>query len=84
MNSKGEEHMTLAKQLETAVTQLERASERIEQARAKPVSSKSQQEWLVALTDFTSALSEIQECNNESVHEKLHQLASRIGLRQFP
>ncbi len=76
--------MTLAKQLEAAVARLKEASARIEQARAKPVSLESQQEWLTALTDFTSALSDIQEFNNESVHEKLHELAGRMRLRKFP
>jgi hypothetical protein len=60
------------------------AARRIEQARAKPASVELQQEWLTALTDYATALSDIQEFNNESVHEKLHVLAGRTGLRQFP
>jgi hypothetical protein len=39
---------------------------------------------LAALTDYAEALKDIQEYSNESVHEKLHQLAGRVGLRKFP
>lgn len=76
--------MTLGKQLEQAATRLKDAARKIEQARAKPASLESQQEWLAALTDYATALSDIQEFNNESMHEKLHALAGRAGLRQFP
>lgn len=76
--------MSLGKQLEQAAARMKDASRRIEQARAKPASVESQQEWLAALTDYTTALSDIQEFNNESVHEKLHALSGRSGLRQFP
>jgi len=76
--------MSLGKQLEKAVARLRDASRRIEQAQAKPDSLESQREWLAALTDYTSALCEIQEFNNESIHEKLHKLASRAGIRKFP
>lgn len=76
--------MSLGKQLEQAAVRLKEAARRIEQARAKPASVESQQEWLAALTDYTTALSDIQEFNNESLHEKLHALSGRSGLRQFP
>lgn len=76
--------MTVSKHLEEAVGRLKEASFRIEQAREKPSTLESQREWLSALTDYSSALSEIQEYNNESVHEKLHELAARVGLKQFP
>ncbi len=76
--------MSVAKHLEDAVTRLKTASYRIDQAREKPVTPESHKEWLEALTDFTLALSEIQQYNNESVHEKLHELAARAGLKQFP
>ena len=76
--------MTLGKQLEQAAARMKDAVRRIEQARAKPASVESQQEWLAALTDYMTALSDIQEFNNESMHEKLHALAGRAGLRQFP
>lgn len=76
--------MSLPQHLADAVARLQDASRRIESARAKPASLESQQEWLLALTDFGSALSDIQEYNNESVHEKLHEIASRLGLRKFP
>ena len=76
--------MSLGIQLEQAAARMKDAARRIEQARAKPASVESQQEWLAALTDYMTALSDIQEFNNESMHEKLHALAGRAGLRQFP
>jgi hypothetical protein len=75
--------MTLPKHLEEAAARLEEASWRIDQARKKPFSLESQQEWLNALTDYSFALSEIQQLTNESVHEKLHELAGRVRLKQF-
>ena len=76
--------MTLPKHLTQAVAKLESAFARIEQARAKPATADSLQEWLEALTDYSVAVSEIHQLNNESIHEKLHELADRIGLRHFP
>ena len=76
--------MSLGIQLEQAAARMKDAVRRIEQARTKPASVESQQEWLAALTDYMTALSDIQEFNNESMHEKLHALAGRAGLRQFP
>lgn len=76
--------MPVPKHLDDAVTRLKTASYRIDQAREKPLTPESQAQWLEALTDFTLALSEIQQYNNESVHEKLHELAARVGLKQFP
>ena len=76
--------MAIPKHLDDAVANLKAASFRIDQAREKPLTLETQQEWLAALTDFTGALSDIQEYNNESIHEKLHELAARAGLKQFP
>ena len=76
--------MALPKHLEEAVARLKEASFRVEQAREKPFTLDAQKEWLVALTDYAYALSDIQEYNNESVHEKLHEVAARAGLRKFP
>ncbi|MHB8872207.1 MAG: hypothetical protein ACYC8T_00835 [Myxococcaceae bacterium] len=73
--------MALPKHLDEATARLERASERIERARAKPSTPETQREWLEALTDFTLALSDIHQFTNESVHEKLHELAGRVGLK---
>jgi hypothetical protein len=75
--------MSLPKHLEEAVSRLDSANWRIDQARKKPLSPESLQEWLTALTEFSSALAEIQQLNNESIHEKLHELAGRVGLKQF-
>lgn len=76
--------MTLPKHLEDAANTLEEASLRIDKAKGKPVTLESLQEWLMALTDYSRAVSDIQQLNNESLHEKVHELASRMGLRQFP
>jgi hypothetical protein len=75
--------MSLPKHLEEAVSRLDAASWRIDQARKKSLSMESLQEWLIALTDFSSALSETEQLNNESIHEKLHELAGRVGLKKF-
>lgn len=76
--------MTLPKHLEEAVAQLEEASWRIDQAQEKPLTLESLREWLSALTDYAFAVNEIHKFNNESIHEKLHILAGRVGLKQFP
>ena len=76
--------MALPKHLTESVSKLEQAASRIEEARAKPVTLESLQEWLMALTDYSMTVSEIHQLNNESIHEKLHELAGRIGLRKFP
>jgi hypothetical protein len=76
--------MAIPKHLEEAAARLKQASTRIEAARAKPLTLATLQEWLGALTDFCSAMSDIQAFNNESIHEKLHELAGRAGIREFP
>lgn len=70
--------MTLAKHLDATVSRMKEASARIEQARAEPASLESLSYWLSALTDYCLALSDLQSFNNESVHEKLHELAERM------
>lgn len=75
--------MTVPKRLEEAASRLEEAYWRVDMARKKPLSQESQREWLEALTDATRAMSDIEQANNESVHEKLHQLASHVGLGEF-
>ncbi len=76
--------MAVPKHLEEAATRLQDASLRIAAARELPLTAENQKAWLEALSDFCAALADIQTYNNESVHEKLHELAARIGLRQFP
>lgn len=76
--------MSLPQHLEEAVARLRDAALRIEQARGLPSTLESQREWLLGLTDYSRAMCDIQEFNNESVHEKLHALAARFGLREFP
>jgi hypothetical protein len=76
--------MAVPKHLDEAASRLKEARLRIEVARESPASLDSLKEWLAALTDYAEALKDIQEYSNESVHEKLHQLAGRVGLRKFP
>ena len=76
--------MSVPRHLEAAAAKLKDASLRIEVAREGPVTSENQQRWLEALTDYCMALGDIQSFNNESIHEKVHELAGRIGLRTFP
>jgi hypothetical protein len=76
--------MPVPKHLEDAVTKLKEAEFRIDEARRGPVTCENQKLWLEALTDYCLALAEVQSYNNESVHEKLHELAGRVGLRKFP
>jgi hypothetical protein len=76
--------MTVPKHLDNAAARMKDASFRIEAARQGPVTCENQKAWLEALTDYCVALSEVQAYCNESVHEKLHELAGRTGLRNFP
>lgn len=76
--------MTVPKHLEAAAAKLKEAEFRIDEARQGPVTCENQKLWLEALTDYCLALSEVQAYCNESVHEKLHQLAGTMGLRKFP
>jgi hypothetical protein len=73
--------MSLPKHLDEAVVRMKEASARIEEARAQPASIESLREWLAALSDFCFAVSDVQSFNNESVHEKLHELAGRVHVK---
>jgi len=76
--------MAIPKHLDEAVARLNEASAHIDEARAKPLTLESLREWLVGLTNYAVAISDIQTFNNESVHEKLHELAGHVGLKKFP
>jgi len=76
--------MTVPKHLNEAAAKLKEASFRIDEVREGPVTCENQKVWLEALMDYCLALSEVQSYNNESVHEKLHELAGRAGFRPFP
>jgi hypothetical protein len=76
--------MTVPKHLNEAAAKLKEASFRIDEARQGPLTCENQKLWLEALTDYCVALSEVQAYCNESVHEKLHELAGRMGARNFP
>lgn len=74
--------MTVPKHLEEAAHRLEDASERVELARVGPQTDENLRGWLDALTDYVQALAEIHEYTNESIHEKLHELARRLRLEE--
>ena len=76
--------MSVPKHLAEAAGKLKEASFRIDEARQGPVTCENQKVWLEAVTDYCLALSEVQSYNNESVHEKIHELAGRVGIRPFP
>ena len=76
--------MTLAKHVEDATIRLKEAAFRIDEARTKALTLESAREWLEALTEFATALADVQMFNNESVHEKLHELRGRLGTVSSP
>jgi hypothetical protein len=73
--------MSLPKHIEEAVERLKQASYRIDEARAKPAGLEATNEWLSALTDYATSLCDIHLLNNESIHEKLHEIAERVKLK---
>lgn len=73
--------MSLPKHLDEAVDRMRDALARVESARAEPSSLESLRDWVAALSDYCVALSDVQTFNNESVHEKLHELAERTRVR---
>ena len=76
--------MTVSRYVEEAAGRLQEAARQIALAREGPDSCTNQRVWLEGLTAYCQALADIQTYNNESIHEKLHELAGRMGLRKFP
>lgn len=76
--------MAIPRHLDEATARLKQAAAGIDETRQKPLSLESVKEWLVALTEYAMASVDIHTFNNESVHEKLHELAGRIGAKGFP
>jgi hypothetical protein len=76
--------MTVPKHLNEAAAKFKAASFRIDEARQGPVTCENQKLWLEALSDYCVALADVQAYCNESVHEKLHELTGRMGVRKFP
>ena len=72
--------MALGKHVEAAIGRLEEASFRIDEARGKPLSLENLRDWLAAVTDYCTAAADVQRYANESVHEKLHAIASHAGV----
>jgi hypothetical protein len=76
--------MTVSRHIQEAAERLTEAGRRIASAREGPDTRENQRNWLEALTAYCEALADIQTYNNESIHEKLHALAGRMGLRKLP
>ena len=70
--------MTLAKQIELAASRLQGAQKHIAEAREQPATLGRLERRLAALEEAMTALTDIQSCNVESIHEKLHALADRM------
>ena len=75
--------MTVSRHVEEAAGKLQEAARKIALARQGPDSRENQRAWLEALTAYCEALSDIHTYNNESIHEKLHELAGLVGIRKF-
>ncbi|MBL8073479.1 MAG: hypothetical protein JNL29_03855 [Nitrospira sp.] len=76
--------MTMSRHVEEAAERLKIAARQIALAREGPDNVQNQRAWLEALTVYCEALADIHTYNSESIHEKLHALAGRVGLRKFP
>ncbi len=75
--------MTVFRHVEEAAEKLQEATRQIKLAREGPDTCENQRVWLEALTAYCEALADIHTYNNESVHEKLHELAGLTGLKKF-
>jgi hypothetical protein len=75
--------MTVSRHVEEAAARLHQAEAKIAHAREGADTCENQRVWLEALTEYCNALADIHTFNNESIHEKLHELAGVTGLRRF-
>ena len=69
--------MSLARHLDEATRRMREAFQRVEAAREQPPSMEATREWLEGLTEYCEALCDVHTYNNESVHEKLQEIARR-------
>jgi hypothetical protein len=72
--------MALPELLEEAAARLDEAAYRISEARTQAPTIPVLHEWLSAVTDYCLALSDVQRLTNQSIHEKLHAIAGRLGI----
>jgi hypothetical protein len=75
--------MTVSRHLEEAAARLREAEIQITRASELSHSLQNQHVWLEGLTAYCKALADIHTYNNESIHEKLHELAAATGLKKF-
>ena len=71
--------MAVPKHLQEAAKRMDLAMQQIDAIREQEMTPERQRQWLEALTEFCFALSDVQEFNTASVHEKLHELAGTLG-----
>ena len=78
--------MATPEHLREAASRAEDAMRRIEMARESAFTPETSRVWLLALTDYVSALTDLHRFTNESIHEKLHELARhlRVDLESTP
>ncbi len=76
--------MSLARHLEEATVRMEHASARMDAARRRAATVESLRDWLSALTDYVLAATDVHSYTNESVHEKLHEMAERERVKLEP
>ena len=73
--------MPIPAHLEDAANRLKEAAYRIDEARAAPTSLESLRAWLEALTGYATAVADLHQATNESVHEKLNDITWKIDRR---
>ena len=75
--------MTVSRHVEEAVEKLKEAEKQIAFAREGANTCENQRIWLEALTAYCQALADVHTYNNESIHEKLHELGGLAGVKKF-
>ncbi len=75
--------MPVPNHLEQAANRIQQAQEVIAAMRAAPATLENHARWLEALSDLCAAMLDLQSFNNESVHEKLHLLGGRLGMKDL-
>jgi hypothetical protein len=76
----GGDVMSLAKHLEQATSRLEAARSVLRETREEVATIDGLKRRVDTLEQCVSALSEIQSYTNESIHEKLHRIATQLRM----
>jgi hypothetical protein len=70
--------MAVTKLMEEAADRKEQAERRLTEMREATFTPGNLKAWLTALTDYALALGEVQEYSQQSIHEKLQELAQLV------